>query len=583
MRLKSGKKRIGITIFILIMTVFAFNMNITVWASSLDELDADSPITESELEGVDVDSPATEPESEGVDVDSPITETDLSKLDVVSLIMEPGVRAAEDIVVFGDPLIKRAVNKSLKVADLDADVTEAQIATVGTLYLEEAGTIKSFDGLQYAVGLRSISIGKSVDATSETSEIKLGTKDFSPLYGLTRLYQLNLYTGETEFTSLEEISQLSTGLTSLLVNVSNIDDLTALKSMTNITDLKLSGAKTKTVSFDPTLIYNLNLTNLSLRHMEFTKELDFSAFDKLYILAVNYTNLSDISTLPVTAPIINVNFNDNPELKDVSHLGEFKTITGINVSNTGISDISFLKTMNMSKMAGIYLYNNEIVDISPLAGLSIPTMFSIDLSGNKIEDISAFETMTLRNGVFINIRSNRIKDITPLTQFTETSGRVNATNQVLELPEVELGTGTLLDFKDYDGGELLYYDLNELNETSGEYGTFVIEDGVLTWDEITPEDNLPYNRFVISNYELGTPSPIQPGKIVYSASVIQSVIPVTDQGGTETVKPEGSDGNEDTNNEVVKTGDKSHIEYYILLLVISLIVGTVLFVRRKKI
>jgi Leucine-rich repeat (LRR) protein len=59
-------------------------------------------------------------------------------------------------------------------------------------------------------------------------------------------------------------------------------------------------------------------------------------------------------------------------------------VTGLNMSEAEIADISFLK--NFPRLTHLNLYNNQVADISPLQALTQLTF--LDLGGNYVADLS---------------------------------------------------------------------------------------------------------------------------------------------------------------------------------------------------
>lgn len=469
---------------------------------------------------------------------------------------------SSDIVEIPDRNLKRALNNTLKVADLDADITKGQIESVLIFRVsgEIAPEISSLEGLQYATNLMTLSFGGSLPG--DGSQVDVLTNDLSPLIELSQLENskfktLELYSANNKIQNFDQINQLN--LNFLNVNIASIADITGLKN-TEVKNLRirydLDSASKERLPFDASLIESLTAPELlQLSNLEFNRQPNFNNLVNVDTFYIANTNLTDITTLNLNAPLTGVVFDNNNELSNIDYLAKFPNMRTLQARNNVIEDVSFIKDFANKKLQ------------------------HIELQGNRYSDISAFTRTNLPKVGYLDFSTNYVTDFSPLVDFEGTNSIVYGINQKCRLPEVELGTGTPMMFKDHLGNELNYIDLNTVNVQKNETGTFKVVNGELIWDSITPADEPSFNRFAAANFDYDN-FRTSTQRIYLAINIVQNVVPVEDEK-VKPITPPTTEHRDKSASLTVNTGQNLFIDYFVYLMLASVFV-LVLATKYKK-
>jgi len=133
---------------------------------------------------------------------------------------------------------------------------------------------------------------------------------------------------------------------------------------------------------------------------------------------------------------------DGWKITSLKGLSSLKSLTYLELNNTGISDISLIASLtkltslylvslegfgpdnhisNLAPLSGLknlqklWLYRNDISDITPLANLTKLT--DLDLSDNQIENLTSLSG--LKNLTSLDLSANQFSDISPLSGLTK--------------------------------------------------------------------------------------------------------------------------------------------------------------------
>ncbi|GKT35070.1 hypothetical protein ADUPG1_008303, partial [Aduncisulcus paluster] len=291
------------------------------------------------------------------------------------------------------------VNPSAHDSSCD-DLTISDMTTVTSV---SASIVDSFEGLQSAVNLTSLSIFGTSSSSVSIGNTDLGylplslvelsleavylaaDSDFSIFPNLTTLslknnssYDLtnsalfpsssssssSTFTWlDVSYTALSSFSSIPTSITTLTAN--NCSSLTSFSTISNLTNL---------VSLD--VSYALNVSDFSslLSNIPLT----------ISILYADGCNVSPDTDFTTFTNLTTLSLNDNTEY-DISESGLFpSSLTSLSANNTSIS-LLFHLAASMPNLTELSLNNNNISDPSPLYALSSNTsLSSIDLSYNHI-------------------------------------------------------------------------------------------------------------------------------------------------------------------------------------------------------
>ena len=105
---------------------------------------------------------------------------------------------------------------------------------------------------------------------------------------------------------------------------------------------------------------------------------------------------------------------DEPDIKNISALGELTNLEDLNISSNEISDISVLASLR--NLTSLDISNNNIMDVSPLTSPSLSGLTRLNISNNNISDVFALYSLT--NLEYLRMGSNQITDIQPIGSLT---------------------------------------------------------------------------------------------------------------------------------------------------------------------
>lgn len=104
---------------------------------------------------------------------------------------------------------------------------------------------------------------------------------------------------------------------------------------------------------------------------------------------------------------------ENTKITNISFLKNLKNLKKLNISGNNISDLSPLE--NLTNLEYLYINNNDVKDISALSKLK--NLKELFLSGNKIKSVSELKNLIKLNVLYID--NNKISDISCLEKLTE--------------------------------------------------------------------------------------------------------------------------------------------------------------------
>ncbi len=235
--------------------------------------------------------------------------------------------------------------------------------------LQPYGTLKTLEGLQFAVNLEEISLPFPIAYPHPYAAHSVN--DLTPLAGLSHLKSIYLKTsGIKDILPLSNLDNLES--LSLMDNL--ITDLSPLTHLDSLTTLQLSGnpiediAPLKNLTRLETLW--LGETALTLYYQHPKPKLDNSDI----VILANFKGLKslDLSGNSVT---------------DVAPLQYLSGLEFLNLSRTGFQDLVLLE--NFSELQTLLLQEDNLKSIEPLAELTRLTLLRLD--DNYIQDLTPLE------------------------------------------------------------------------------------------------------------------------------------------------------------------------------------------------
>lgn len=218
--------------------------------------------------------------------------------------------------------------------------------------------------------------------------------DISPLSGLTNLTALNLW--GNQFSDISPLSEL-TNLTNFSMgdNLQFNGDISVLSNLSNLIYLGLGSHQTK--DFTPLE----NLVKLEYLHLWGVQQLnDLTALGNLTnltSLTIHGASVEDFSALGNLTNLISLDLQSNQvRIDDISslYLDNLTNLTDLTLLNNHISDISALS--GLTSLTHLRLDGNQIRNIAPFANLI--NLEELWLLGNPITDWSPVEHVEYVSG-----------------------------------------------------------------------------------------------------------------------------------------------------------------------------------------
>ena len=192
------------------------------------------------------------------------------------------------------------------------------------------------------------------------------------------------------------------------LNSNSVSDLSPLRSLTQLTDLTLSGNNISDISSlrGLTKLRRLNLDSNSVSDIS-----PVSGLTQLTDLTLSDNDISDISSLRGLTQLTDLALSGN-NISDISAVGGLINLRGLSLWDNAISDISAVA--GLANLTDLYLWDNAISDISALAGLV--NLTALNLGNNNISDVSVVSDLI--NLTWLILADNSVSDLSSLVANT---------------------------------------------------------------------------------------------------------------------------------------------------------------------
>ena len=373
---------------------------------------------------------------------------------------EKNVLAAEtDIVNIPDANFKANLNEMLSVEDTSADITEAQMATIKSIYILSDDKVSDITGIEYCTNLETLVLysSSSIDLSEIKSLSKLkflllyvkSIEDMTDITSCTKLETLCLscYDMETKL-DLSTIGKLE-NLQSLLIWDIPSNDYSYIGKLKNLKSLSMGYITCGDYSYIKDLT---SLTTLQLNVTDIVVLPDLTGCKNLDMLIINNSkSLSDISSLKGVTSLTHIDLSDSNYYLDISPIKGMTNLTYLNIEKVKITEDNAQKFMstiaslvnletlnltysgigdehtsmfdNLTKIKTLYLMCCNISDLEFLLKHK-DTLEKITLSSNEIYNNNVLEQMTKLDTLCIG--DNYITDfsfISKLPNLTDNSIR----------------------------------------------------------------------------------------------------------------------------------------------------------------
>ncbi len=241
--------------------------------------------------------------------------------------------------------------------------------------------------------------------------------EIADLSGITQLLLDN-----TQVSDLTPLSALK-GLSGLSLRGTQVSDLTLLSGLSGLTHLWLDGTQVS----DLTPLSGLSgLTVLSLHGTQVSDLTPLSGLSGLTDLGLTGTQVSDLTPLSGLSGITQL-LLDNTQVSDLTPLSALKGLSGLSLRGTQVSDLTPLS--GLSGLTHLWLDGTQVSDLTPLSGLSGLTQLSLDLT--HVSDLTPLSGLSALTDLWLT--GTQVSDLTPLSALKGLSGLLLRGTQVSDL------------------------------------------------------------------------------------------------------------------------------------------------------
>lgn len=238
--------------------------------------------------------------------------------------------------------------------------------------------------------------------------------------------------GITEFTVPQDTLDFSdlkylTGLNKLVIRDCSFKELSAISSLTQLTDLE---------------IRNFSLSNADLSAI--------TGLPNLTRLTLSGCSLSTIEKLSSLRNLVYLDLSGNT-IRDIDALSFMSELHELDLSSNAVTSLNAIS--GLQKLARLDLYGNSVSSLIPIS--SCTGLVWLDVSANRLDSLSGVESMKQLSCLYaasnaltdislvtantilmeLDISDNNLTDISALSQLMQLQGLNFSHNQVTALPE----------------------------------------------------------------------------------------------------------------------------------------------------
>ncbi len=310
-----------------------------------------------------------------------------------------------DPVTISDTALRAVIEAKLGKNSGDT-ITEGEMNGITTDISTFNKGIENLTGLEHATGVPSITFNLE------------NIQSLTPLAGLTQLTSLSLYDNKTtlDLTPVEDLTNLETLVVQRNVFRSDapspITDISALKNLTKLKQLYLGGQRVSSLS---TLSNKTALTELRLGNNRYEvtgSPLDISHLSNLTMLTkldLSVCDVRDISHLSGLTSLKELDLEENKGLQNISAISNFTALEQLILRSTNITNAGLSAVLDdLSHLRWLNLSRTPVSDLSVIERLPEQTLNVLDVS-----QISESPTLSSDE------RGRALTDITPLVSLQQ--------------------------------------------------------------------------------------------------------------------------------------------------------------------
>jgi len=310
---------------------------------------------------------------------------------------------------------------------------------------------------------------------------------------LNAIPELSIVGGHPRISDLRGIQHLQ-GLISFTATGQNINNITPLRSLTNLASLNLSNNRIRNIVHFNDLQLSSGLEILNLSNNEIVNLTGVHNLTYLTSLTLNNNQISDLTPMrSMRGPdlqVLNLSHNEIVSLWGIENLTNLTSLTLNNNRINSLEEPTLYTPSSLRNMSGLQTLNLNNNDITNLSGLGNMTnlrtlllrdnqinnittlnravsLNRLDLSNNRISNLTQLSTLVGLST--LNLSDNQISDIRPLRSLNRL-WRLDIWDNYIECIEPLSGMAELRG---------LYLGYNKISDVSPLRGMFYLQDSSL--------------------------------------------------------------------------------------------------------
>lgn len=292
------------------------------------------------------------------------------------------------------------------------------------LAIGENGLVSPLSYFSYTVGgvIEEIALSDSSIDAAVRQQLQLSAD--SPLF-TNDLWQITSLTVPSAATSSADLAYMPY-LQSLSAENSTIDSWSCLSSLTQLTELKLTGCLIS--SQDLAAIASLpKLERLTLSGCSLSSIESLSSAQRLTYLDLSNNAIRDLTPLSFMSGLQTLDLNHNA-LDNLSAISSLSALQTLDISYNSLTSI--IPLASCTQLQSLDISNNAVAGLSGIDGLN--KLSSLDASYNALADISLLKNCT--GLITLDISSNKLTDISALSALAALETLNFSRNEVSALP-----------------------------------------------------------------------------------------------------------------------------------------------------
>ncbi|PTB90316.1 hypothetical protein C9927_00485 [Pseudidiomarina aestuarii] len=314
--------------------------------------------------------------------------------------------AVDAIAQVADANLRQCLTNSQSSNSSQYAAAWTQVLCYGTRVADLSG-LEQFDNLQLFAAMVDADLDLSVFAGMESLRAldlyaatnrrgEVSVSNLSALADKTQLYYLGLqYLGITDISFISNLVNLE----NLFLQGNPIADFSPLFGLTGVTNLNLSATNFPAASIS-NLAVMTNLSSLTLSSNGYSDLSAVSFPSSVEFLVLSDNNLSAVPNFDSASNLLTLDLRFNP-ITDFAALASLSGLQTIDLSSTDIVDVSALA--QMPQLSNVFIANTAVTDISAVADINYLIEFNV--SNTSVRDLGPLLLHLTRENAFADYQS----------------------------------------------------------------------------------------------------------------------------------------------------------------------------------